>query len=158
MLAEQWIREQKLEGVVQRSSVKKVFLKLSQNAHENTCVGVSWPAVCNVIKKGTLTQVFSCELCDIFYNFFYQTPPSDCFLRADVAAWVLRCLCWCISLSLILVSHANKNFGVFLNIIFVRVFRLNFLEKNSKIIRTPFLFMSGRQLFSDALKVLEEWP
>ena len=35
---------------------------------------------CNFIKKETLTQVFSCEFCEIS-NFFYRTPPlaaSDC--------------------------------------------------------------------------------
>ena len=53
-------------------------------------------------------------------------------------------------------ESCKQEFWSVLNTIFVRVFRLNFLEKKNKIIRTPFLFMSGRQLFSDALKVLEE--
>ena len=35
---------------------------------------------CNFLKKETLTQVFSCEFCEIFKNtFFYRTPPNDCF-------------------------------------------------------------------------------
>ena len=35
------------------------------------------PQAYNVIKKETLTQVFSCEFCEIF---IYRTPPDDCFL------------------------------------------------------------------------------
>ena len=35
---------------------------------------------CNFIKKETLAQVLSCELCEIFKNtFFYGTPLDDCF-------------------------------------------------------------------------------
>ena len=33
-------------------------------------------AACNFIKKETLTQVFSCEFCQISKNtYFYRTPP-----------------------------------------------------------------------------------
>ena len=33
-------------------------------------------AACNFIKKETLTQVFSCEFCEISKNIFsYRTPP-----------------------------------------------------------------------------------
>ena len=93
------------EAVVWRCSVEKVFLEISQNAQENTCVRVSfsiklqaWCEICsklnnkdtrttpnfehnshqacNFIKKETLAQVFSCEFCEIFKNmFFYRTPP-----------------------------------------------------------------------------------
>ena len=44
-------------------SVKKVFLKNSQNSQENTC---------DFIKKETLAQ---CEFCEFFKNVFYRTPP-----------------------------------------------------------------------------------
>ena len=49
---------------------KNVFLKISQNSEENTCVRASFlktlqSSVCNFIKKDTLTQVFSCEPCEI---------------------------------------------------------------------------------------------
>ena len=54
------IREKlRTEAVVRRCSVKKVFLKLSQNLQENTCARVSfvikcfWPPACNSIKKET---------------------------------------------------------------------------------------------------------
>ena len=54
------------EAVVQRSSVKKVFLEISQNSHEKTCARVSFL---------TKLQVFSCEFCKISKNtFFYKTP------------------------------------------------------------------------------------
>ena len=68
------------EAVVQRCSVKEVFLKISQNPLENTCTRVSFLIKLKVsglqffLKKETLAQVFSCEFCEIFKNtFFYRT-------------------------------------------------------------------------------------
>ena len=59
------------EAVVQRYSLKKVFLKTSQNSQENTCVRVSF-----LIKLKTLGLVFSCEFWEISKNTFsYKTPP-----------------------------------------------------------------------------------
>ena len=43
---------------------EKVFLKISQNAQENTCTRLSF-----LIKS--LTQVFSCEFCEISYKTFF---------------------------------------------------------------------------------------
>ena len=60
-------------GSHQRSSAKKVFLEISQNSKENTCARVSFLVkvqACSFIKKGTLTQVFSCEFCKISQNTF----------------------------------------------------------------------------------------
>ena len=65
---------------LQRCSVKKVFLKISQDYHENTCAGVSFlisgrtrPAT--LLKKQTLAQTFSFEICKIFKKtFFYRAP------------------------------------------------------------------------------------
>ena len=55
------------EAVVQRCSVKKVFLKISQSSEENT-----WARASFLIKL----PVFSCEYCEIFKNtFFIRTPP-----------------------------------------------------------------------------------
>ena len=53
------------EAVVQRCSVKKLFLKISQNSQENTCARVSFlkklqTETSNFIKKEALAQVFSC--------------------------------------------------------------------------------------------------
>ena len=48
-----------------------VFLNISQNSRKNTCVRVSFlvmPQACNLIKKETLTQVFSCEFSEVFKN------------------------------------------------------------------------------------------
>ena len=54
------------EAVVQRCSVKKVFLKFSQNLQKNTGARVSF-----LLKL----QVFSCEFCGISKNtYFYRTP------------------------------------------------------------------------------------
>ena len=61
------------EAVVQRCSVKKVFLKILQYLWENTCARVSF--LINFIKEGTLAHVCSCEFYEIFKNtYFYRTP------------------------------------------------------------------------------------
>ena len=71
----------KAEAVARRSSVKKVFLEISQNSQENTCDRVSFliklqALACNFIKKEALPQVFSCEFCEISKTTFsYRTPP-----------------------------------------------------------------------------------
>ena len=58
------------EAVTRSYSVKKVFLKISQNSQENTCARVFF------IKKEALAQVFSCEIFEICKNTFsYRTSP-----------------------------------------------------------------------------------
>ena len=57
-----------------------MFLKIWQNSHENTCVGVSLsrsllslsrsPRSHATLLKKTPAQVFSCEFCEIFKNTF----------------------------------------------------------------------------------------
>ena len=78
------------EAVTQRCSVKKEFLEISQNSQENTCARVKVaalrPEACNVIKKETLAQVFSCEFCQMSKNtFFYRTHP----VAASVLLWIV---------------------------------------------------------------------
>ena len=55
-----------------------MFLNISQNSQENLCqslifnkVAGSRPQGCNLIKKETLVQVFSCEFCKIYKNTFF---------------------------------------------------------------------------------------
>ena len=56
----------KLPGAVaQRCSVKKVFLRISQNSQESTCARVSF------LIKLTLTQAFSCEFREMSKNTFF---------------------------------------------------------------------------------------
>ena len=64
------------EAAVQRCSVKRVFLEISQNSQENTCARVSFLIkLKKFIKKETLAQVLSCEFCEISKNtFFHRTP------------------------------------------------------------------------------------
>ena len=50
----------------QRCSVKKVFLKISQNSWENACTRVSF--LIKVAGQENLAQVFSSEFCEIFKN------------------------------------------------------------------------------------------
>ena len=53
--------------------MKKVFLEISQNSQESTCVRVSFfdKISNNFIKKETLPKVFSYECCEIFNNTFF---------------------------------------------------------------------------------------
>ena len=52
--------------------LKKVFLKISQNSPENSCS----LRLANFVKKETLSQVLSCEFCEISKNTFsYRTSP-----------------------------------------------------------------------------------
>ena len=64
-----------IEAVVRRCSIKKVFLKISQISQEETCARDSFLIrllqACNFIKKEALSQVFSCEICEIFKNTFF---------------------------------------------------------------------------------------
>ena len=63
------------EAVTWSCSVKKVFLKISQNSQGNTCVRVSLliklQTSGNVIKREALAHVFPYELCEIFRNTFF---------------------------------------------------------------------------------------
>ena len=49
-------------------------LKVSQNSRQNTFARASFliklQTYCNFIKKETLSQVFSCEFCEVFKNTF----------------------------------------------------------------------------------------
>ena len=56
--------------------LQKVFLEISQNSQENTCARVSFSIKLqaepgNFIKKETLAQVFSYELCEVSENIFF---------------------------------------------------------------------------------------
>ena len=57
------------KAVTWRCSVKKVFLEISQNSQENTCVKLK---ACNFIKKETLAQLCACEFCEISQNIFSE--------------------------------------------------------------------------------------
>ena len=79
----------KAEAVAERSSVKKVLLKISQNSQEDTCVGVSFliklEVSGNFVKKEALTQVFFCEFCEAFKN-IYRTYAEHFFYRTYAVA------------------------------------------------------------------------
>ena len=55
-----------------RCSVKQMFLEISQNSYENTCVRVSFLIK---LQNETLAQLFSCEFCEIFKNIFLRRTP-----------------------------------------------------------------------------------
>ena len=70
------------EAVVQRCFVNKVFLEISQNSQENTCVRVSLLIklqASNFIKKETLAQVFPVKFAEFLRTPFLQNTSSGCF-------------------------------------------------------------------------------
>ena len=85
------------ELVAPRCSAKNVFLKISQNPQENTCARASFllklqASDCNFNKKGTLSEVFSCEFCGIYNTFIYRAlPVAASFLSAPVNQTSERC-------------------------------------------------------------------
>ena len=79
-----------IEAVVQRCSVKKRFLEISQNSQENTCTRISFIMklqawACHVIKKGLWHKCFSVN----FANFL-RTPFVSEQLR-----WLLLFTSFC---------------------------------------------------------------
>ena len=73
------------EAVVQRCSLKKVFLENSQNSKENTCARVSFLIklqtwACKFVKKETLTQV-TLALLLLILNFLYVPSISLTFSK-----------------------------------------------------------------------------
>ena len=78
------------EAVVQRFSVKKVFLKILQNFR---------PTACNFIKKETLAQGIFCEFFEIFKNTL--NTSGGCFCRLYLTRSylqsknvILQMACW----------------------------------------------------------------
>ena len=69
------------EAVARRSTVKKVFLKMSQNSQENTCARVSC-----LIKL----QVFSYKFCKIFMNTSFLEHIRWLLLEY-VFIWIIFC-------------------------------------------------------------------
>ena len=81
------------EAVAQTCSVKKVFLEISQNSHENTSARVSFliklqarlflnkvtGAACNFIEKETLAQVFPVNFAKFLRTPFLQNTSGGCF-------------------------------------------------------------------------------
>ena len=56
--------------------MKKVFLEISQDSQESTCVRVSFLIKLHFIKKEILAQVFPCEFCEISENTFLQNTSG----------------------------------------------------------------------------------
>ena len=69
------------EAVTGGVQLKKLFLKVSQNSHENTCARDSFliklqASVFNFIRKETLTQLF-------YYEFFRICKNFEVFKNSD---------------------------------------------------------------------------
>ena len=76
--------------VLCKKGILKNFTKftgkhLCQSLFLNKIVGQS--PVCNPIKKKTMTQVFSCEFCEIFKNTFFK---ENLWITASVLQFLMR--------------------------------------------------------------------
>ena len=83
-------------------SIKDVSLAISQNLLENTCIKVSFlikleASACNFIEKETLTQVLSCECCEIFKNtvFTEHLRATASKNKVFIEKWSLDEFCPC---------------------------------------------------------------
>ena len=66
------------EAVVQKCSIKKVFLKFLQNSEENTCARVSFRQICGPValwKRDSGADVFLWIFRNFQEHLFYRTPP-----------------------------------------------------------------------------------
>ena len=66
------------EAVVQKCSIKKVFLKFLQNSEENTRVRVSFRQICGPValwKRDSGADVFLWIFRNFQEHLFYRTPP-----------------------------------------------------------------------------------
>ena len=66
------------ERWIQNCSVKKAFIKISQNSQENTCAKVSFSVKCSLqlYWKGNRNRSVFVSTLPIFQeHFFYGTPP-----------------------------------------------------------------------------------
>ena len=76
-----YVKGERIEPVVQKYSVKKVFLKFTKFTGKHQCQSFFFsqnvrPKAYNFTKKEALTWVFFCEFCEISKNtFFYRIPP-----------------------------------------------------------------------------------
>ena len=77
-----------------------MFLKISQNTQENTCVGVSillklQTLSCKFFKKEALVQVFSCKLSKIFKKaFFTEHLRATASVLDDIAIVLIMRYRW----------------------------------------------------------------
>ena len=88
----------KTEAATRGVLYKNVFLEISQNPQENTCVSLFFKKVAGVKfnKKETLAQVFSCEFCEIsknthFKEHLYTTASKKmkyCFMKYYFCSYI----------------------------------------------------------------------
>ena len=73
------------EKGVLRNFAKFTGIHLCQSIFLNKVAGLR-PKACNYIKKETLAQVFACEFCEIFNNFFFKKTPLS---AASGITWMI---------------------------------------------------------------------
>ena len=90
-------------GETSRSSLSQMFFRISVLKNFGNFIGKHqrWSIVSIKLQAWTLlkrdsTQVFSCEICDIFKNnFFYRTPPVTASEQTQ-EIYVVHCVAkWC---------------------------------------------------------------
>ena len=118
-----WVNSKKLTEnitteVVARSYSVRKLLEISQNSQENTCAGVSLliklhALDCNFIKTETLTQVCSCEFCEI-----------------SITSFLTEHLRWLLLLLKVSPSNKRKSFG-YLEFLLDRVYSITAVDQGN---------------------------
>ena len=132
-----------VEAVVQRCSVKKVILEISQNSQENPCARVSFlvklqAESCNFVKKEILAQLFSCGFCEISKStFLYRTPLMAASVCEQLTSFV---------------ADIPNNFGTTL---FKKKKRSNFYTHDTIVKKKVFLKVLFSKLFQSGQLLLK---
>ena len=77
------------EAVVRKCSVRKVFLQISKNSHENTCVRVSFLIdSVNLFKKRLWYRCFPVNFAKFLGRPFLQKTSDGCFCYFHIFRWL----------------------------------------------------------------------
>ena len=70
---------------------QKGVVKISQISQKNTCVGVSGLQACNFIKKALQHRYFSCEICNIFKNIYFEEHLRATACEVTLYKLLIKC-------------------------------------------------------------------
>ena len=78
------------EAIVRRCPVKKLFLEILQKLQKKTCARDYFLIKFQASKKESLSQVFSCEICEIsMTTIFYRTPSVATSVNTSAKSYIL---------------------------------------------------------------------
>ena len=123
--------------VAWRSSVKMVYLEISQNLQEKTCARVSFSMKLQARVKDNLAQMFSCDFCE-FLRISFSTKHlrwlllerNQRKLKLNVITWVMRIINHFLHCTFLIASNLSKTY-IQLQITVIMTFRLYLLKSKN---------------------------